>query len=365
MPMKIVNVMWAGGSPYQSVHKVHQQILSQAGADASIANWVLLSGPLCCGQGSIKSWNVPQKMLKGRHLWRLLHPWLRARLRRELVQFDADAVLLDGIGVARLLLPVLQQLPTVRATVIFHGATRLRAQDIQLLRSIPVERLNVVAVSQTLAQALEPVLGRSVKNLRVALDPQRFTQALLGRREARDALGVQPEARRVLAAVGRLVDSKGFELLVDAFYQARQRHPDLYLVILGEGELRARLQAQITRLGLDHCLQLSGHRPDMQRLYRAFDWLLVPSRSEGLGLVVQEAVLADVPVICSDLPVFREQLGDAGRYHPAADTAAWVEAIALCAERDGSDVAAAQRQVLAPEQSWQAFCEGSASLLRR
>ncbi|BBU42114.1 hypothetical protein PPTS312_00290 [Pseudomonas putida] len=37
-------------------------------------------------------------------------------------------------------------------------------------------------------------------------------------------------------------------------------------------------------------------------------WLLVPSRSKGLGLVVQEAVMADVPVVCSDLQAFREQL---------------------------------------------------------
>ncbi|MNE60128.1 D-inositol-3-phosphate glycosyltransferase [compost metagenome] len=111
-------------------------------------------------------------------------------------------------------------------------------------------------------------------------------------------------------------------------------------------------------------MHLSGHREDLQRLYRAFDWVLVPSRSEGLGLVVQEAVMAGVPVICSDLQVFREQLQDAGCYLPIADEQAWTQAIERCAEFDPVATAARQRDALAPEQAWQAFRSGSVDLLR-
>jgi glycosyltransferase involved in cell wall biosynthesis len=139
--------------------------------------------------------------------------------------------------------------------------------------------------------------------------------------------------------------------------------PGAQLAILGDGELRTHLQARAEALGVADSVRFCGHRDDLARLYPAFDWLLVPSRSEGLGLVLQEAVLSGVPVICSDLPVFREQLGEAGCYLPVGDQPSWAEAIASCVARDGPAVAREQWQALAPEQGWAAFKAGSASLL--
>jgi len=62
--------------------------------------------------------------------------------------------------------------------------------------------------------------------------------------------------------------------------------------------------------------------------------------------------------------VFREQLQDTGGYLPVADEGAWAEAIERCTSLSARTVAARQRQALAPEQAWQAFCNGSQSLLR-
>lgn len=307
---------------------------------------------------------MPPRALKGRHLWRLLRPWLRMRLRRALAEAQAEIVLLDGVGVARLVLPLLQQIPHVRAKVLFHGKTRLTASDIRLLRTLPAERLSIAAVSHTLAEALERDLGRPVQTLRMALDPRAFVEPLLSREQARQALALQPGNGQVLGAVGRLVESKGFEMLIEAFAKAAVHKPDLQLAIIGEGPLHAVLQARIDALGLAGRVHLCGHREDLQQLYRAFDWLLVPSRSEGLGLVVQEAVMADVPVVCSDLLVFREQLLDTGGYLPIADQSAWAEAIERCSVPGATALAARQRQALAPEQAWQAFQNGSQSLLR-
>ena len=362
--MNIVNVMWAGGTPYMSIHKVHRQVLSHAGADARISNWLLLGSGLCCGLGSTREWHMPSRALKGRHFWRLLRPWLRMRLRKALNEAQAEVVLLDGGGVARLVLPLLQQVPQVRAKVLFHGKTRLSASDVRLLRMFPAERLSIAAVSQTLATSLEHDLGRPVRTLRMALDPLAFAEPLLSRDAARQALQLPQVAGVMLGAVGRLVESKGFEMLIEAFAKASARQSDLQLAIIGEGPLRAVLQARIDALGLAGRVHLSGHRDDLQQLYRAFDWLLVPSRSEGLGLVVQEAVMADVPVVCSDLQVFREQLQDTGGYLPVANENAWAEAIEHCSVLGAPAVAARQRKALAPEQAWQAFCNGSQSLLR-
>lgn len=362
--MNIVNVMWAGGAPYMSIHKVHRQVLLHAGADVQISNWLLLGSGLCCGLGSTREWHLPSRALKGRHLWRLLRPWLRMRLHKALVAAQADILLLDGVGVARLLLPTLQRLPQVRAKVLFHGETRLDARDVRLLRMLPAERLSVAAVSQTLAESLQRDLGRPVQTLRMALDPQAFAAPLLSREAARQALQLPQAAGVMLGAVGRLVHSKGFEMLIEAFAKASAHQPGLQLTIVGAGPLHRVLQARIDALGLVGRVHLCGHRDDLQQLYRAFDWLLIPSRSEGLGLVVQEGVMAGVPLVCSDLQVFREQLGNTGGYLPVGDEQAWAEAIERCASLDGPAVAEQQHQALAPEQAWQAFCSGCHSLLR-
>ncbi|AGZ33312.1 glycosyl transferase [Pseudomonas sp. SWI6] len=362
--MNIVNMMWSGGSRYISIHKVHCQVLACIGTDARISNWLLLGSGVCHALGPTQEWHLPPRALKGRHLWRLLRPWLRRRLRKALVEARAEVLLLDGVGVARLVLPLLRQVPELRANVLFHGGTRLSAADIRLLREQPSDRLNLAAVSQTLAQSLSHDLGKPVRTLRIALDPKAVAESSLNAAQARHTLKLLPPPNLVFGAVGRLVEGKGFEMLIEAFAKAASRQAHLHLAILGDGPLHATLQARIEALGLAERIHLRGHREDVQQLYRAFDWVLIPSRSEGLGLVVQEAVLAGVPVICSDLPVFREQLQDAGCYLPVGDACEWAVAIERCITLDPASMAARQRQVLAPEQAWQMFQESSASLLR-
>lgn len=362
--MNIVNVMWAGGSPYMSVHKVHRQVLSLVGSDVRISNWLLTGEGLCHGLGSTLEWRMPQRALKGRGMWRLIRPWLRYRLGKALIEAKADVVLIDGVGVARMVLPLLRRFPDLRAKVMFHGETRLSPVDVRLINGLPPGRVALAAVSRTLAEHLGQILQRPVQTLRMAHEPQAFSASLMSREQARQALELPLEGGPVFGAVGRLVESKGFEMLIQAFALAHARLPDMRLVVLGDGNERARLQACIEARGMADCITLHGHRKDMQQLYRAFDWLLVPSRAEGLGLVVQEAVLADVPVICSELPVFREQLQDGGCYLPVGDVQAWAGAILQAVERRPQECVRQQRQALDPEASWQAFREGSERLLR-
>ncbi|BBU42115.1 hypothetical protein PPTS312_00300 [Pseudomonas putida] len=70
--------------------------------------------------------------------------------------------------------------------------------------------------------------------------------------------------------MGRLVEGKGFEMLIEAFARASTHQPDLQLAIIGEGPLHAVLQERIDALGLAARVHLCGHREDLQELYRAF-----------------------------------------------------------------------------------------------
>lgn len=362
--MSILNVMWAGGAPFASTHKVHQQILAQVLPSVPVKTWLLQGSASNCGVsvGDVREWGLSSARLKGRHFWRLTRPWMRAGFKRALVESDARLLLLDGLGVARTILPLLKTLPLLRAVVVFHGSTRLNSADRALFQGIPASRLTLVAVSNTLSEKLSANLQIPVMTLRSAFDPVAFRSALLSRDEARVRLGLPVDAP-VLGAVGRLVAGKGFSCLLDAFAAALHQRPDLRLAIIGEGTDRATLEAQIQNLGLRDKVLLPGHLSDAARLYQAFDWVAIPSQSEGLGLIMQEAVMAGVPVLSSDLEVFREQLADTGWYAPVEDVNAWRYAITRAFAASPQTVAAEQYQALAPEQAWQSFSQAARSIL--
>jgi glycosyltransferase involved in cell wall biosynthesis len=87
---------------------------------------------------------------------------------------------------------------------------------------------------------------------------------------------------------------------------------------------------------LDRCDALSGHVVEcpelgdqaLAELMRGAQALLMPSFAEGYGMPVAEALAASVPVIASDLPVFREAVGDVPDYLNPLDGPAWQQAIA-------------------------------------
>ncbi len=359
--MSILNIMWAGGSAFASVQKVHRQVLASTDCDAPVHTW-LLQGGAQQGEEEAVEWNLSSAQLKGRHLWKLLVPRMRARFRRALPH-DVKVVLLDGIGVARAMLPVLKALPDARVVVLFHGETRLRSTDRELFAQFSEARLTVAAVSNTLAASLQQGLQRPVVVLRSAFNPDAFRAAMLPRDQARTRLGLSSGNAPVLGAVGRFVDSKGFACLLDAFARVSAQRPEARLVIIGEGPGRADLEAQIKRLNVDGKVLLPGHLVEAASLYPAFDWMAIPSSSEGLGLVLQEAVMAGVPVLTSELAVFREQVAEAGWYAPADDVEAWAQLLQRAFSADAGAVAAGQLQALAPEQAWQDFTTNACLLL--
>ena len=124
--------------------------------------------------------------------------------------------------------------------------------------------------------------------------------------EARARFGVADD-RFVIGFVGRLVPQKDPELLIRAVAD----WPECTLVIVGTGPLEERLRALVAELGLSN-VRLTGAIPDAARLVTAFDVLCVPSRWEGFGLNVLEAMLAGVPVVASATGALPELL-DAGR----------------------------------------------------
>jgi glycosyltransferase involved in cell wall biosynthesis len=107
--------------------------------------------------------------------------------------------------------------------------------------------------------------------------------------------------------VGRLVFQKGFDRLIRLLPRiASRENAAIGLVILGEGPERAALEDLIRALPGSSRVRLPGFRSDAAACISAFDILAAPSRFEGFGLVVAEAMALGTPILASDILPFRE-----------------------------------------------------------
>ena len=102
-----------------------------------------------------------------------------------------------------------------------------------------------------------------------------------------------------LGAVGRLSPEKGFDILLSGVASLVAEGFDLRLVILGGGEQRKELSRQITSLGLAERVLMPGYVADAKRYLSLFDLFAIPSLTEGLPMVLLEAMAAAVPIVAS------------------------------------------------------------------
>ena len=98
--------------------------------------------------------------------------------------------------------------------------------------------------------------------------------------------------RPIALSIGRLVEAKGFDLLIDAMEGV-----DLNLVIAGDGPDGESLNKQIDSLGLTDRIKLLGNVKNAAGLFHQADLCVISSRREGFSYVFAEALVSGIPVI--------------------------------------------------------------------
>jgi glycosyltransferase involved in cell wall biosynthesis len=106
--------------------------------------------------------------------------------------------------------------------------------------------------------------------------------------------------------------------------------PPTRLSLYGEGGERARIEAEIGRLGLSGRVTLHGAIARPQQALSEIDLLVLPSEAEGFGLVLIEAMAAGVPIIATDVAGIRDVVrnGETGLLVPVRSPASLAAAIA-------------------------------------
>ena len=164
---------------------------------------------------------------------------------------------------------------------------------------------------------------------------------------------------RIVLSIARLARQKG----VDVAIRALRDLPDATLVVLGEGPERQSLEALARELGLAGRVYLPGRVPDVAAWLRRASVYVQPSRWEGFGLGVLEAMLAELPVVASNVSSLPEIVvdGETGLLVPPDDPAALAAAVRAAAPAHGE----AGRERARREFSVARMADRTAELYRR
>lgn len=160
----------------------------------------------------------------------------------------------------------------------------------------------IIAVSHAvkahlIEQGIEAAKIRVVYN---GVDLEEFAPCA-NRQAAKRALGLPAEAT-VVGVVAHLSAKKGHQWFLESVAPLCQTHPQLRIVLLGEGEQRANLEAQVRALNLQERVVFAGFQSDVVPWVSAMDIVVLPSLAkEGFGRVLIEAGAMSLPVIGSDI----------------------------------------------------------------
>lgn len=111
-------------------------------------------------------------------------------------------------------------------------------------------------------------------------------------------------------AAGRFVRAKGFDLLAEAFALFAEKNGEWNCLLAGDGEERRKTERKIRSLGLENRILLTGCAEDIREVFRQASVLLLPSRWEGMPMIVLEALEMGCPVVAFDLEAVKALITD-------------------------------------------------------
>jgi glycosyltransferase involved in cell wall biosynthesis len=200
--------------------------------------------------------------------------------------------------VARALSPRLWRVPILHGE---HGA--LQGESLEPRRLRQRRRLyRFCRIVHTVSEGLRLELierglpGGQIVSVLNGVDCRRFVPRE-DRRSARCRVGL-PEDAVVLGSVGRFIATKRYPMLIETFEILAERHPQLHLVILGDGgPERDRVMARIGASPQRARITAAGHQADPAPWYQAMDLMVMPSSHEGLANALLEAMASGVPAL--------------------------------------------------------------------
>ncbi|MHB8129579.1 MAG: glycosyltransferase [Mobilitalea sp.] len=144
----------------------------------------------------------------------------------------------------------------------------------------------------------EQIPKNKIKILNNAIDTEQFAFSNDVREDYRTQLGIKDNF--VLGHVGKFSYQKNHSILIEIFREVSKRVPKARLMLVGDGPLEEQIYKMAEDYGISDKILFMGIRTDVAQLLQAMDLFLLPSRFEGLGLVLVEAQVAGLKCLASD-----------------------------------------------------------------
>jgi len=171
----------------------------------------------------------------------------------------------------------------------------------------------VIANSYGVKEDLLRITGLPVEKIKVIYNPVLTPDLFAKAEEPLDHPWFRPGAPPVILGVGRLTEQKDFPTLIRAFALVRKEGP-ARLMILGEGEDRAKLEALARELGVEPDVALPGFVANPYKYMKRAAVFVLSSRWEGLPTVLIEAMALGTPVISTDCPSGPAEILEGGKW---------------------------------------------------
>lgn len=182
-------------------------------------------------------------------------------------------------------------------------------------------------VKEDLLSANAGLAAGRVPVIHNCVDVKSLQAKQLPREQARKALGI-PADCFVFGSIGRLVRKKGFQFLIHAFSKLHESQHPLQVVIIGMGNYEDELIRTAEKYNVQDRVRIETQlAPNAVKYLKAFDVFILPSVKEAFGIVLLEAMSAELPVIATDAGGATEIVSDSGILIPPKDIQALADAM--------------------------------------
>lgn len=184
----------------------------------------------------------------------------------------------------------------------------------------------VIVVSEAIrkeAQRLKLIPDHRLHAIQNGIRTDRFDVPADQARAVRDGLGITPDQIMVVN-VARLAPFKAIHILIQAAAILAPDHPNLRVVIVGDGQLRGEMEDLVKRRGVGDVVRFAGVRRDIPQVLAAADIFALSSNCEGLPIAVLEAMAAGLPIVSTAVDGIPEVVldGQVGLLCPPQDARA-------------------------------------------
>ncbi|WP_208586916.1 glycosyltransferase family 1 protein [Gracilibacillus suaedae] len=192
---------------------------------------------------------------------------------------------------------------------------------------IPLYATHFFASSPEAAEWLFKRRANQAEIMFKAIDLERFCYSHSLREQGRQELGII-DKEFIIGHIGRFTPQKNYHYLIELFVGFRRRIPQSKLILVGDGPLRAEIEAKVKQYRIqDHVIFL-GAKQDLGKWLQVFDLFISPSLHEGLPLTLVEAQGAGLPILASDSISKEVDLGvGLVQFFPIDNKRKWLEAM--------------------------------------